>query len=221
METQSWDFSLFSFSLASRFNDTPNVTIIGNNPTQKNHIIRELLGRVDDIPEPPLVFSGTGSFSKRFVPLELTDCIRNQNDQCNKYRKYHEYGKIKTGKEPDPRKIIIMDECFRDESWFRNKWVRSLYMMSRSWMLMSIITMNRPLPMSPVCRENVDYLFIFCDPAVNCDYKRRLWDIYAKVSILSYETFDSLYNDLAKTNAILVIDNRKREKINYVYEMNE
>jgi hypothetical protein len=244
MKNQTWDFSTFSFSLANSFNGTPNVTIIGNNPNQKRRIIQELLARVSDIPEPPLIFSGTDlvrdSSPDADYPFITKDYLINQIDLCHKYCKYHEVRKIKmvngkqspimlceercssgeeqTGKEPDPRKIVILDECFHDDHWFRDKWVRRFYTMGRAWMLMSIITLNRPLAIkSSAYRVNMTYFFILCDPTVNCDYKKRLWDNYASVSISSYETFDTLYNDLAKTNAILVID--QKEKINYVYEI--
>ena len=60
----------------------------------------------------------------------------------------------------DPRAFLVLDDCLYDNSWTKDKNVRSLFMNGRHFKILFIITMQYALGIPPNLRTNIDYIFI-------------------------------------------------------------
>ena len=67
----------------------------------------------------------------------------------------------------DPRAFLILDDCLCDQSWTKDKNVRSLFMNGRHYKMLFIITMQYSLGIPPSLRTNVDYTFILRENIVS------------------------------------------------------
>ena len=53
----------------------------------------------------------------------------------------------------DPRTFVILDDCFYDDKWTRDEFMRHSCMNGKHWKVLLIMT----LPYPPVLIANVDY----------------------------------------------------------------
>jgi hypothetical protein len=102
--------------------------------------------------------------------------------------------------------FIVMHNCLYDEIWSRDKIMRTLFLNGRHLKTSFIISMQYPLGVPPVLRENIDHVFIFREPNTRC--LDKLYDNYGGMFPtfeLFCEIMDKLYD-----NYCLVIDNTSR-----------
>ena len=85
--------------------------------------------------------------------------------------------KINANVTVDPRLFLLLDDCIYDQSWVKDKNVRSLFMNGRHFKILFIITMQYALGIPPNLRTNVDFVFILRENFVN--NRKRLYDHYA------------------------------------------
>lgn len=74
----------------------------------------------------------------------------------------------------DCRCAFILDDCLYDQSWTKNKLIRSLFMNGRHYEILFIITMQYPLGIPPNLRTNIDYVFILREPIYA--NRKRIWE---------------------------------------------
>ena len=60
----------------------------------------------------------------------------------------------------DPRAFLILDDCLYDNTWSKDKWMRSVFMNGRHYKLLFLLTMQYALGVPPNLRTNIDYVFI-------------------------------------------------------------
>ena len=60
----------------------------------------------------------------------------------------------------DPRAFLILDDCLYDNSWIGQESKRYMFMNGRHIDVMTMITMQYPLGITPNLRTNVDFVFI-------------------------------------------------------------
>ena len=59
----------------------------------------------------------------------------------------------------DPRAFLILDDCLYDNTWSKDKWMRSVFV-GRYHKLLFLLTMQYALGIPPNLRTNIDYVFI-------------------------------------------------------------
>ena len=85
----------------------------------------------------------------------------------------------------DPRAFLILDDCLYDaKSWINEESTRFVFMNGRHIDLMTIITMQYPLGITPNLRTNVDFIFILRENILG--NRRRIYENYAGM----FPTFD-------------------------------
>ena len=94
--------------------------------------------------------------------------------------------KINSNANIDPRLFLLLDDCIYDQSWVKDKNVRSLFMNGRHYKILFIITMQYALGIPPNLRTNVDFVFILRENFVN--NRKRLYEHYAGM-FPSFEMF--------------------------------
>ena len=209
------DLSLKKFDMSS-LKDDKVVVFIGKRETGKSFLVKDLLYHNQDIPI-GTVISATESANTfygnmipslfiwdEYTPEIISNVMKRQKQIIKEMKKqFHESGKS----DIDPRGFLILDDCIYDNSWTKDKNVRSLFMNGRHFKMLFIITMQYALGIPPNLRTNVDYVFILRESYLN--NRKRLYEHYAGM-FPSFETFCQVMDQCTSNFECLVINNNAK-----------
>jgi hypothetical protein len=213
------DLSLKKFDISS-LKDDKVVVFIGKRETGKSFLVKDLLYHNQDIPI-GTVISATESANTfygnmipslfiwdEYTPEIISNVMKRQKQVIKEMKKeFQTAGRS----DIDPRGFLILDDCIYDNSWTKDKNVRSLFMNGRHFKMLFIITMQYALGIPPNLRTNVDYVFILRESYLN--NRKRLYEHYAGM-FPSFETFCQVMDQCTSNFECLVINNNcKSSKI--------
>jgi hypothetical protein len=104
----------------------------------------------------------------------------------------------------DPRAFLILDDCLYDSSWIKEESTRYVFMNGRHIDMMTIITMQYPLGITPNLRTNVDFVFILRENILG--NRRRIYENYAGM-FPTFEMFCTFMDQCTENYECLVICN--------------
>ncbi len=186
------------------------VVLIGKRDTGKSFLCKDLLYHHKDIPVGQVI-SGTeaaNSFYSTIVPKifiheEFNNSIINNILKRQKLL----IQKMKTNNAIDPRAFLILDDCLYDNSWTKDKNIRSLFMNGRHYKILFILTMQYALGIPPNLRTNIDYVFILRENYVS--NRKRLYEHYAGM-FPTFEMFCQVMDSCTENYECLVINNNAK-----------
>ena len=196
--------------------DDKVVVLIGKRETGKSFLVKDLLYYHRNLPL-GTVISGTEASNsfygkivpglfihEEFSPEIVNNVLKRQKMVINKINQdKQQYG----GSSLDPRSFLILDDCLYDQSWVKNKDIRSLFMNGRHYKIMFIITMQYALGVPPSLRTNIDYVFILRENIVA--NRKRLYDNYAGM-FPTFEVFSQVMDQCTENFECLVINNNAK-----------
>ena len=160
--------------------DDKVVVLIGKRETGKSFLCKDILYHHSTIPVGQVI-SGTEAanqfYSKMIPPLFIHEEYQAPIIQNILKRQKLMIEKCKTCQTTDPRAFLILDDCLYDNTWTKDKNVRSLFMNGRHFKILFIITMQYALGIPPNLRTNIDYIFILRENYVS--NRKRLYEHYA------------------------------------------
>lgn len=188
---------------------SPMIVIIGKKDTGKSFLVRDILSNTQSAFPIGTVISGTevaNEFFQHMVPSKLIH---------DKYSPDIIMGVIKRqlgaktarnqgNKSLDTRAFLILDDCLYDASWIKEESTRYVFMNGRHIDLMTIITMQYPLGITPNLRTNVDFIFILRETILG--NRRRIYENYAGM-FPTFETFCQFMDQCTENFECLVICN--------------
>jgi len=188
------------------------VVLIGKRDTGKSFLCKDLLANHKDIPVGQVI-SGTeaaNSFYSAIVPKIFIHEEYNPIIIQNMLKRQKLL--IEKMKEPgsdniDPRAFLILDDCLYDNTWIKDKNVRSLFMNGRHFKILFILTMQYALGIPPNLRTNIDYVFILRENYVS--NRKRLYEHYAGM-FPSFEMFCQVMDHCTENYECLVINNNAK-----------
>jgi hypothetical protein len=173
---------------------SPMIVIIGKKDTGKSFLVRDILYHTQDAFPIGTVISGTevaNEFFQHMVPSKLIhdkykpEIVMNMIKRQLSVKTSRNQDKGRSGNSSiDPRAFLILDDCLYDATWIKEESTRYVFMNGRHIDLMTIITMQYPLGITPNLRTNVDFVFILRESIVN--NRKRIYDNYAGM----FPTFD-------------------------------
>jgi small nuclear ribonucleoprotein (snRNP)-like protein len=174
---------------------SPMIVIIGKKDTGKSFLVRDILYHTQACFPIGTVISGTevaNEFFQLMVPSKLIndkykpEIIENMiKRQLLIKTQRNNDKKINGGSSNiDPRAFLILDDCLYDASWINQDSTRYVFMNGRHIDLMTIITMQYPLGVTPNLRTNIDFVFILREMYIN--NRERIYKNYAGM----FPTFD-------------------------------
>ena len=206
-------FDMKNISFKSNESKGPVIVLIGKRDTGKSFLVRDLLYYQQDIPI-GTVISGTeegNGFYGKMVPrlfihneyntAIIENILKRQRTVLKQIKKEMETYKRTT---IDPRAFVILDDCLYDNTWYRDKMMRLLFMNGRHWKIMLVITMQYPLGIPPTLRTNIDYVFILRENYIA--NRRRIYDNYAGM-FPTFESFCQVMDQCTENYECLVINN--------------
>jgi|TARA_B110000285_G_C15136287_1_gene627186 hypothetical protein len=199
----------------SRFNindikDDKVVVLIGKRETGKSYLCKDILYHHSNIPVGQVI-SGTeaaNEFYSKMVPkLFIHEEYQAPIIQNILKRQRMMIDKWKANNSIDPRAFLVLDDCLYDNSWTKDKNVRSLFMNGRHFKILFIITMQYALGIPPNLRTNIDYIFILRENYMS--NRKRLYEHYAGM-FPNFEMFCQVMDQCTENFECLVINNNAK-----------
>lgn len=174
---------------------SPMIVVIGKKDTGKSFLVRDILANTQHYFPVGTVISATelmNEFFQHMVPSKLIhDKYRPEIIQNAIKRQYNIKSARNNDKKArggnssvDPRAFLILDDCLYDDTWIRQESTRYVFMNGRHIDLMTIITMQYPLGITPNLRTQVDFIFLLRETITK--NRRIIYENYAGM----FPTFD-------------------------------
>jgi hypothetical protein len=194
---------------------SPMIVVIGKKDTGKSFLVKDILYHTQNAFPVGTVISGTevaNEFFQHMVPSKLIhdkykpDIVMNTIKRQLAVKTHRNQDKHRSGgnSNVDPRAFLILDDCLYDSSWIREESTRYVFMNGRHIDLMTIITMQYPLGITPNLRTNVDFIFILRETMIN--NRKRIYDNYAGM-FPTFEMFCQFMDQCTENYECLVICN--------------
>jgi len=194
---------------------SPMIVVIGKKDTGKSFLVKDILYHTQNAFPVGTVISGTevaNEFFQHMVPSKLIhdkykpDIVMNTIKRQLAVKTHRNQDKHRNGgnSNVDPRAFLILDDCLYDSSWIREESTRYVFMNGRHIDLMTIITMQYPLGITPNLRTNVDFIFILRETMIN--NRKRIYDNYAGM-FPTFEMFCQFMDQCTENYECLVICN--------------
>ena len=194
---------------------SPMIVLIGKKDTGKSFLVRDILFHTQNEFPIGTVISATevaNEFFQHMVPSKLihdkyqpsivTNVIKRQ--LAVKTARNEEKKRSGGNSQTDPRAFLILDDCLFDGSWIKEESTRYIFMNGRHIDVMTIITMQYPLGISPNLRTNVDFIFILRENITA--NRRRIYENYAGM-FPTFEMFCQFMDQCTENFECLVICN--------------
>ena len=191
----------------NQISDDKVVVLVGKRDTGKSFLCRDLLHRHKDVPCGQVISateSANSYYGKMVPPLFIHNEYSAQIINNVLKRQKIMIEKNQNGVYQDPRLFLLLDDCIYDQSWVKDKNVRSLFMNGRHYKVLFIITMQYALGIPPNLRTNIDYVFILRENYVS--NRKRLYEHYAGM-FPSFEMFCQIMDQCTENYECLVINN--------------
>lgn len=195
---------------------SPMMVIIGKKDTGKSFLVRDILFTTQRHFPVGTVISATevaNEFFQNMVPSKFIhdkyrpEIVQNViKRQATIKQKRNQDKAVRGGNSNiDPRAFLILDDCLYDaKSWINEDSTRFVFMNGRHIDLMTIITMQYPLGITPNLRTNVDFVFILRENILG--NRRRIYENYAGM-FPTFEMFCSFMDQCTENYECLVICN--------------
>ena len=194
---------------------SPMIVVIGKKDTGKSFLVKDILYHTQNAFPVGTVISGTevaNEFFQHMVPSKLIhdkykpDIVMNTIKRQLAVKTHRNQDKHRSGgnSNVDPRAFLILDDCLYDSTWIREESTRYVFMNGRHIDLMTIITMQYPLGITPNLRTNVDFIFILRETMIN--NRKRIYDNYAGM-FPTFEMFCQFMDQCTENYECLVICN--------------
>lgn len=195
---------------------SPMIVVIGKKDTGKSFLVRDVMAHTKDCFPVGTVISATelmNEFFQHMVPSKLIHdkykpaivenvIIRQMNIKSARNKDK----KLRNGNSSiDPRAFLILDDClYESKSWINEESTRYMFMNGRHIDVMTIITMQYPLGITPNLRTNVDFIFILRETITK--NRRIIYENYAGM-FPTFEMFCDFMDQCTEDYHCLVICN--------------
>ena len=194
---------------------SPMIVVIGKKDTGKSFLVKDILFHAQNAFPVGTVISGTevaNEFFQHMVPSKLIhdkykpDIVMNviKRQLAIKTKRNQDKNSSGGNSHVDPRAFLILDDCLYDSSWIREESTRYVFMNGRHIDLMTIITMQYPLGVTPNLRTNVDFIFILRETMIG--NRKRIYENYAGM-FPTFEMFCHFMDQCTENYECLVICN--------------
>ena len=210
------DLELKKFDI-SKIEDDAVMAFIGRRRTGKSVIVKDILYHKRHIPF-GTVISGTeeaNRYYSNFIPKTyifheyngkiIDNVLRRQKNLMKKINSNDT--RYKT---VDPRLFLVLDDCLFDDSWTREKCMRSIFMNGRHYKIMFFVTMQYPLGIPPALRTNIDYTFVLREPYYS--NRKKIFEQYAGC-FPNFQIFCDVMNSLKLYECLVISNNSESNRL--------
>ena len=175
---------------------SPMIVVIGKKDTGKSFLVRDILANTQSYFPVGTVISATelmNEFFQHMVPSKLIhdkykpEIVQNAIKRQYNIKSARNNDKKSRGGNSniDPRAFLILDDCLYDNTWIQQESTRYIFMNGRHIDMMTIITMQYPLGITPNLRTNVDFIFILRETITK--NRRIIYENYSGMYFCGYK----------------------------------
>jgi len=193
---------------------SPMIVLIGKKDTGKSFLVKDMLANTQSCFPVGTVISGTevaNPFFQDFVPSKLIhdvyrpELVKNAIRRQAGIKQKREHEKKTNGHSSiDPRAFLILDDCLYDKTWINDESTRYIFMNGRHIDMVTLITMQYPLGITPNLRTNIDFVFILRENNIN--NRKRIYENFAGM-FPTFEMFCQFMDQCTENYECLVIAN--------------
>jgi hypothetical protein len=194
---------------------SPMIVLIGKKDTGKSFLVKDILSNTQGCFPIGTVISGTevaNPFFQDIVPSKLIHdkykpgIVMNAIKRQLSVKQSREHEKRSRGGNSniDPRAFLILDDCLYDATWIREESTRYIFMNGRHIDMVTLITMQYPLGVTPNLRTNIDFVFILRENGIG--NRRRIYENFAGM-FPTFEMFCQFMDQCTENYECLVICN--------------
>jgi len=194
---------------------SPMIVLIGKKDTGKSFLLKDILFHTQACFPIGTVISGTevaNPFFQDIVPAKLIhdkykpDIVMSaiKRQLSVKQTREHEKRTRAGNSNIDPRAFLVLDDCLYDSSWIREESTRYVFMNGRHIDMVTLITMQYPLGVTPNLRTNIDFVFILRETGIS--NRRRIYENFAGM-FPTFEMFCQFMDQCTENYECLVICN--------------
>lgn len=194
---------------------SPMIVLIGKKDTGKSFLVKDILANTQACFPIGTVISGTevaNPFFQDIVPSKLIhdkykpEIVMNSIKRQLAVKQTREHEKRSRGGNSnlDPRAFLILDDCLYDASWIREESTRYVFMNGRHIDMVTLITMQYPLGITPNLRTNIDFVFILRENGIG--NRKRIYENFAGM-FPTFEMFCQFMDQCTENYECLVINN--------------
>lgn len=210
------DLELKKFDI-NKISDDAVIAAIGRRRTGKSIILKDILYNKRHIPF-GTVISGTEAANEFFSDFIPKTYIFHEYDKkiINNVlkRQINLIKKMKSNdrryKTVDPRLFLVLDDCLFDDSWTRDKCIRSVFMNGRHYKVIFFVTMQYPLGIPPALRTNIDFTFIMREPYYS--NRKKIYEQYAGC-FPNFQIFCDVMNSLQQFECLVISNNAESNRL--------
>ena len=194
---------------------SPMIVLIGKKDTGKSFLVKDILSNTQSCFPIGTVISGTevaNPFFQDMVPSRFIhdkykpDIVMNSIKRQLSVKQAREHEKRTRGGNSniDPRAFLILDDCLYDATWIREESTRYVFMNGRHIDMVTLITMQYPLGVTPNLRTNIDFVFILRENGIG--NRKRIYENFAGM-FPTFEMFCQFMDQCTENYECLVICN--------------
>lgn len=209
------NLQLKKFDMSS-IQDDSVVVLIGKRNTGKSFLTKDLLYYHQDVPVGTVISpteQANKFYSNIIPPIFIHDEYAPEitSNIIKRQKKLKNIINNDPSNNLDIRTFLILDDCLYDNTWQKDKNIRSVFMNGRHFNILFLLTMQFALGIPPNLRTNIDYVFILRENIVS--NRRRIYDHYAGM-FPTFDMFCSTMDQCTENFECLVIcNNAKSNKI--------
>jgi len=195
------------------------ILIFGKKSTGKTVLIKHILETVAKDSKPTILTTNPeyGEYDlikEKEIKEKEPNIILNKGYDENVIKNLVSSLRKNSRKPPKTNDILVLDDVLFDNNWMKLIDFRAIFMNNRQYKMGMIISMQYPLILLPILRNNVDYIFLFknVDGGENIKIVKRIYENYF-VEAMSEQEFMELYNKIDFENHRCIVYHINKNKV--------
>jgi len=176
--------------------------VIGRRDYGKTHLVKDILHTHNNVYKDKTIFMFNSCYLEEYSN-KFTDATVCEYEPSTVHsimaktfkRQRIEFEKCKINVDTDtPHSIIVFEDCIYDPNWYKDKYIKFLFMNGKFFKFSTLITLQYPISIPCHIQYDFDYIFVFRAPYSS--YRKMIWENYLSTIPFSFEDFNTLMDKL-------------------------
>lgn len=176
--------------------------VIGRRGYGKTHLVKDILQTHNTVYKDKTIFMDNDcyiiEYSNKFTDATVCEyeVSTMPSIMAEAFKRQRiEFEKCKINVDNDtPHSIIVFESCVYDPNFYKDKYIKILFMNGKFFKFSTLITLQYPISIPPYIQDVFDYVFVFRDPYSS--NRKKIWENYLSTIPLSFEDFNTLMDKL-------------------------
>lgn len=203
------DTAIKEFKLNNLLSDSV-IFCIGPRRSGKSYLLRDIMHEMSLRKMPyGQIYSVEKEYFSEFFPKSCIKSVVTEGE-IESLLENQQHAILKDGRGLQNNYLLLLDQPeSSDELWKKSKAFEKVFTLGRCHNIMILMSLQFPLGVKPVLRQNVDYVFLFRTESDNSI--KKAYDNYGGV-VPTFEFFKKLFYESTNDHGCMVIDRTVKSK---------